>query len=332
MNKFEKAQQILQDINGDGWLIICSEDNDVNSRYMLGVGSHALHCILISANGDHHIFPVVMEANMIRESLKNKGVEAKVTPYASIKELVSLLISSVNKPRIALNFGENFLAPESTHYADYLPVGKYNAIKKLFPKTEFFSAAPLIYGLRSVKSQEELNILYENKLNLIYYGIETGSNLVLKKITKGVSQGEIIDSLNRASASGMKVSATVILGIGGEKYSKEHIKESAEIINATRVNYLSTLQLGLEEDAKDNFYKHFSDFIALDDFQILEEQKRFLELLHPLNKIIFRSNHASNALHLSGTLPRDKDRLVKEVAYALEIGEDAFVPSVFRGF
>ena len=74
MNKFEKAQQILQDINGDGWLIICSEDNDVNSRYMLGVGSHALHCILISANGDHHIFPVVMEANMIRESLKNKGV------------------------------------------------------------------------------------------------------------------------------------------------------------------------------------------------------------------------------------------------------------------
>ena len=182
------------------------------------------------------------------------------------------------------------------------------------------------------KSQEELKTLYENKLNLIYYGIETGSNLLLKKITKGVSQSEIIDSLNRASDSGMKISATVILGIGGEKYTKQHTEETAEIINATRVNYLSTLQLGLEEDAKENFYKHFNDFKPLDDIQILQEQKRFLELLHPKNKIIFRSNHASNALHLSGTLPRDKDRLIKELDYALEVGEGAFVPSVFRGF
>ena len=176
------------------------------------------------------------------------------------------------------------------------------------------------------KSHEELQTLYANKLNLIYYGIETGSNLLLKKITKGVSQSKITDSLNRASNAGIKVSATVILGIGGEKYSKEHIEKTAEIINTTRVNYLSTLQLNLEEDAKENFYKHFSDFKPNDDFEILQEQKRFLELLHPTNKIIFRSNHVSNALHLSGTLPRDKDRLVRELDYALELGEGAFGP------
>ena len=52
MNKFEKAQQILQDINGDGWLIICSEDNDIHSRYLLGVSSHALHAIFIAADGN----------------------------------------------------------------------------------------------------------------------------------------------------------------------------------------------------------------------------------------------------------------------------------------
>jgi len=207
-------------------------------------------------------------------------------------------------------------------------------LKKLqssFPKLRRVSLYASAQNVLS-KSQEELKTLYENKLNLIYYGIETGSNLLLKKITKGVSQSEIIDSLNRASGSGIKVSATVILGIGGEKYSQEHIAETAEIINATRVNYLSTLQLDLEEDAKENFYKHFSDFTPLDDSQILKEQKKFLELLYPTNKIIFRSNHASNALHLSGTLPRDKDRLMKELDYALEVGEGAFVPSAFRGF
>ena len=204
-------------------------------------------------------------------------------------------------------------------------------LQNSFPKLRRVSLYASAQNILS-KSHEELKTLYENKLNLIYYGIETGSNLILQKITKGVSQSEIIDSLNRASNAGIKVSATVILGIGGEKHSKEHIEKTAEIINATSVNYLSTLQLGLEEDAKDNFYKHFSDFKPIDDVQILEEQKRFLELLHPTNKIIFRSNHASNALHLSGTLPRDKDRLVQELDYALEVGKGAFVPSAFRGF
>ena len=182
------------------------------------------------------------------------------------------------------------------------------------------------------KTQTELELLRENKLNLIYYGIETGSDVVLKKITKGVGQSEIIESLNLASDSGMKISATVILGIGGKAYSKDHIEETAKIINATKVNYLSTLQLGLEEDAKENFYKHFKDFTSIDDTQTLQEQKRFLDLLNPINKIIFRSNHTSNALHLSGTLPKDTNRLIQELSVALEIGSSAFVPEKFRGF
>lgn len=182
------------------------------------------------------------------------------------------------------------------------------------------------------KSQEELELLVFNKLNLIYYGVESGSDIVLKKITKGVNSSQIIESLNRASASGMKISATVILGIGGEKYTTEHIEDTAKIVNATTLNYLSTLQLGLEDDAKDNFYKHFSDFTMLDDYQILDEQKRFLQLLNPCNKVIFRSNHASNALHLSGTIPKDTERLIEELNKALEIGRDALVPEIFRSF
>ncbi len=147
-----------------------------------------------------------------------------------------------------------------------------------------------------------------------------------------MGQGEIIESLNRATDSGIKISATVILGIGGELYSIEHIKETAKVINATKVNYLSTLQLGLEEENKENFYKYFSDYTPIDDIQILEEQKKFLELLNPTNKIIFRSNHASNALHLSGTLPKDKEKLIKELDIALKVGQRALVHEQFRGF
>ena len=70
----------------------------------------------------------------------------------------------------------------------------------------------------------------------------------------------------------------------------------------------------------------------LSDTELLQEQKKFLELLNPTNKIIFRSNHASNALHLGGNLPREKDRLVQELEDAINVGEMAFVPRMFRGF
>lgn len=203
-------------------------------------------------------------------------------------------------------------------------------LKQVFPKLRRVSTYASAQNLLE-KSTEDLELLRENKLNLIYYGIETGSNVILKKITKGVSQDEIIKSLNKVPR-GMKISATVILGLGGEKYTNEHIKETANIINNTQVNYLSTLQLGLEEDAKDNFYKHFKDYMPLDDLQVLEEQKKFLELLNPKNKIIFRSNHASNALHLSGTLPKDTNKLLQQIVLAMSIGKEALVPNIYRGF
>ena len=182
------------------------------------------------------------------------------------------------------------------------------------------------------KSSDELDLLYSNKLKLIYYGIESGNNIVLEKINKGVDSKQIIDSLVKVSKSKIKISATIILGIGGKQYTNEHIKDTANIINNTTINYLSTLQLGLDKSIEAQFYKNFNEFIPLCDIEILDEQKRFIELTNPINKVIFRSNHASNALHLAGTIPKDKNRLLKELKTALSIGQDAFIPNIFRGF
>ena len=159
MNKFEKAQSVLKEINGDGWLIICVEDSDINSRFMLGVASHARHYVYVGADGKHKVISVEMEAPMIARSLKNKGINAEVISYNSASQLTNLLSSLVNKPRIALNIGEDILSPESTAFADQIRAGDYFSVKKLAPKTEFISAAPIIERLRSVKSSEELEDL-----------------------------------------------------------------------------------------------------------------------------------------------------------------------------
>ncbi|MDP1746379.1 MAG: radical SAM protein [Bacteroidota bacterium] len=213
---------------------------------------------------------------------------------------------------------------------DYL-VEMLQYLKRSFPRLGRVSVYATAQNVLE-KSDEDLQLLQESYLTLIYYGIETGNDELLKKINKGVTSSQIIESLNKASKANIKISATVILGIGGEAYTNEHIRDTASIINSTTVNYLSTLQLGLDEDVRERFLKHFDNFKMLNDYQVLDEQKRFLEFLNPTNKVIFRSNHASNALHLAGTLPKDTVRLLEEIKLALAIGEGALVPNRFRGF
>jgi len=255
-----------------------------------------------------------------------KSKHFKVRDLSDVyKEIDALASSYPDAKRVFLADGDA-LYLETSHLLELL---RY--LKKAFVKLSRVSLYATAQNLLE-KSDEDLQLLKEHLLTLVYFGIETGNELLLKKITKGVNSQQIIQALNKASNAGIKTSTTVILGIGGEEYTQEHIKDTAMLINNTRVTYLSTLQLGLDEDVKERFLNHFNDFKMLTDTQVLQEQKRFLELLNPINKVIFRSNHASNALHLAGTFPKDKTRLINEVQEALELGESALVPNMFRGF
>jgi radical SAM superfamily enzyme YgiQ (UPF0313 family) len=169
------------------------------------------------------------------------------------------------------------------------------------------------------KSVEELAMLRENRLCLLYFGVESGSNLILKKITKGANQRSMAAALHRAQESGMKVSATVVLGLGGYNHSDEHIDGTIALLNQAPVTYLSTLQLYLDPSIMDEFQHKFGEpFEMPDDQMILKEQERLISGLNPPQPIIFRSNHASNALALAGNLPKDRERLLQQLREALD--------------
>lgn len=182
------------------------------------------------------------------------------------------------------------------------------------------------------KTDAELQELKARKMNLFYVGIESGSPLMLKKITKGASQKGIKDALIKARENGLKVSATVILGLGGQKYWQDHIDGTLELLNKAPVNFLSTLQLYLEDIAVEEFLTKFKEpFEPQSDLAILKELERLISGLNPPAPVIFRSNHASNALPLAGNFPKDKARLLQEVQNALQYGEKALRPQFLRG-
>ena len=181
------------------------------------------------------------------------------------------------------------------------------------------------------KSQQELEQLKQRKLSLIYLGVESGSDLILKKITKGASQKSIAEAMHKADSSGLKVSATVILGLGGQEYWQQHIDGTLALLNSAPLTYLSTLQLFLQPDAVDGFMKKFQDpFVQQTDTAILYEQQRLIVGLNPPKRVIFRSNHASNALALAGNLPKDKAKLLDQIQQALD-GDRSLRPAGLRG-
>lgn len=181
------------------------------------------------------------------------------------------------------------------------------------------------------KSMEELSLLQQHKLNLLYVGVESGSDLMLKRITKGATQRRMAEVLNKAHASGMKVSATVILGLGGRTHSDEHIDGTIALLNSAPVTYLSTLQLYLDDSIEGEFYQKFGEpFAALDDLAILREQERLIGGFNPPQPVVFRSNHASNALALAGNLPKDRDKLLAQLHEAMA-GARPLRPQFMRG-
>lgn len=191
-------------------------------------------------------------------------------------------------------------------------------LRETFPDLQRISAYATPANLLK-KSDAELQALKAARLSLVYVGIESGDAEVLRRITKGATPDGIVKAVTKAQGNGLKVSATVILGLGGEGLWRQHIEGTAAVLNACAPTYASTLQLFLQDERVEDFLDTFNRrgaplFDPRDDAGVLEELELLLTLLNPQRPVIFRSNHASNALPLAGTLPKDGPRLRAEVA------------------
>ncbi|PKU25066.1 radical SAM protein [Telmatospirillum siberiense] len=168
------------------------------------------------------------------------------------------------------------------------------------------------------KTPDELAALRAKRVSLVYVGIESGSAEVLRRVSKGIGVSRLAEALGKARAAGLKISATVILGLGGRRWAGDHAAATADLINLAPPHYLSTLQLILPPEVDKSFRSRWEDdFEPQDDRGILTEQRLLIAGLSPPAPVIFRSNHASNCLALAGTLPRDRGRLLAEIDGAL---------------
>jgi len=202
------------------------------------------------------------------------------------------------------------------------------AVHARFPRLRRISAYATARNLLE-KTPAELQRLRELGLTLLYIGPESGDDVTLKRIAKGANAAEHVEAARKAHAAGMKLSAIFLLGAGGTERSEEHAKGSAALAGGMDPRFLSLLTLTVIPGTPIARQMERGDFELPEIAGILGELRMFIAEAAPTDAI-FRTNHASNWLPLSGRLPRDRGGFLEALDAALS-GRIPLRPSWSRG-
>lgn len=200
-------------------------------------------------------------------------------------------------------------------------------IREVFPEcervTSYGSPASIL-----CKTQEELNELSALGLSMIYLGLESGSDEVLRRINKGETADEIVRAGLMVKAAGMKLSVTCIAGLGSLELSEEHAIKTAEALSRMKPEYIGLLTLLFELETPLMRDWQEGRFYLMNPVEIAHETLILLEHIDAEGSV-FRANHASNYVNLAGTLNRDRAAMVARLRQALD-GKINFKNEAFR--
>lgn len=224
--------------------------------------------------------------------------------------------------RVFLMDGDALAVPDER----LIPV--FEKIKESFPKLTRISSYANGYNITG-RTDKDLKILYEHKLRLIYIGLESGNQDILDHCNKSSGVDEMIRAVNRCAKMRIKSSVIVLLGLGGRRYSKNHVRDTIIALNKMQPRYLSFLSVMLIPGTLMHKEAKRGKFEELGALELLKESSDILKGLL-MEKTVFRTNHASNYLPLEGRLPKDKDNLLDIIELALE-GKVNLRPEFSRG-
>ena len=194
-----------------------------------------------------------------------------------------------------------------------------DTIARLFPECERVTSYA---GVRCIqrKTTEELRLLHEKGLDMVYLGLESGSDRVLTKISKGCTAQDNIDAAKKLKEAGIKLSVTEITGLDGPDGMYEHATQTARVLSEMNPEYIGIVTLTLRRGSEMLRQYEAGEFKRLTPRQIVEEMKLMIEHLDSEGSIV-RSNHISNYVNVRGTMNRDKGRMLQELEDALRMKE-----------
>ena len=207
-------------------------------------------------------------------------------------------------------------------------------IKKLYQTFPSLRHVGSYVGPQSTlsKSMEELKELRAAGLTKAYIGVETGDDDLLKKVKKGVGYDQMLQAGRNLVAADINLSAMVLLGLGGKgEASRRHALATAKICNEMKPQYLAALTVTPVPGTALYSQVQRGTFELLDPFETLEEMKQMFENI-TADHMKFVGTHASNYMSITGTLQKDKQKMIKAVDDVLKSRDERLIrPDHLRG-
>ena len=203
-----------------------------------------------------------------------------------------------------------------------------DTIRELFPECQRVTSYASPASIR-IRTDEELRTLREKGLTMVYMGLESGCDEVLKRMNKGHGAAEIVEMGRKVRQNGIALSVTAITGLGGPELLERHAVETAEAFNAMNPEYIGMLTLMVEPETPLYDWVRDGSFRLLTQPQVLRETRLLVEQLDSPGSV-FRMNHASNYLVLKGTLNQDKAAMLRTID-AAEHDMSRLRPEEWRG-
>ena len=169
------------------------------------------------------------------------------------------------------------------------------------------------------KSDEELKELKDAGLDIVYMGLESGSNTVLRLMHKGTNAKSFIKAGKKVMESGIKLSLYVLLGLGGKKYSKEHVLETARVLTEINPTIFRFRSLGVGPDIPLWYDLEKGEFELIDTVDYLKEERDIIANLgNNVTSQVF-NDHAANYCYIeSKNIQKDRDYFINTINSHIE--------------
>ncbi|MEW6377865.1 MAG: radical SAM protein [Thermodesulfobacteriota bacterium] len=174
------------------------------------------------------------------------------------------------------------------------------------------------------KDVEELKALKDLNLGIIYLGLESGNREILKRIKKNATVDQLIRGARRVKESGIFLSVTVILGLGGVEYSQVHAEETGKVLSEMDPDYVGALSLMIVPETPIEREIETGKLILPTPFGLIQELETMIKNCH-MTHCFFASNHASNYLPLRIHLPEEKEEALKRIREVLRRRDPALL-------
>jgi radical SAM superfamily enzyme YgiQ (UPF0313 family) len=166
------------------------------------------------------------------------------------------------------------------------------------------------------KEVEELRELKRLGLGIIYLGVESGNREVLKRIKKNATIDQLIRAGRRVKESGILLSVTVLLGIGGIEKSKAHAEDTGKILSNMDPDFVGALSLMVVPGTPIEKEIESGKLILPTPFGLIQELETMIENCQ-FTRCFFASNHASNYLPLRIRMPEEKEEALRRIREVL---------------